>query len=425
MYSGYGGLGMALRAVSGLPVRTLWHCDLDPDCDATLARHHPGVPNLAETTGEVGKRRGDTAPDWSTVERPDVLTLGPPCQPVSAAGRGLGADDPRWRWPYARHAVELLGCPPVLFFENVERLTQGVMRPLWDGILTDMRDLGYRVAWVTMGACLGGAPQHRHRVFAVGRQRPDAGPAVRVGNGTLCGVRDGVLLPSPVARDGDRRGEGGPDYWARRRLARPAQGIPLGAAVRLLPTATAGDSRRGPASINSRGEVDLAGIVALLPTPVTTDARGARNSTATRSGAPGSGGSTLGDVVYRGDLLPTPRASDAANGGPNQGIASGDVALSSAVTGDRYGRYAAAVERWERITGVPAPDPVEPTGRGGGWRLAPALPEWMHGLPAGYLTGHLGRAAAIRLAGNGVVPMQAAAAFRMLWTALDNSPDPA
>lgn len=367
LYSGYGGLGMALRAVSALPVRTAWHCDPDPDCDTTLAKHHPDVPNLG----------ADNTPDWSRVERPDVLTLGPPCQPVSAAGRGLGVDDPRWRWPYA-HVALLALRPPVLFFENVANLAAGKQLPLWRGILADMRAAGYQVAWTIIGACVVGAPHHRHRLFAVGRLRDDPGPAVRHGDRALCGTR-APLLPSPVARDGDpgQRGEGSPEYWARRQLERPTEGIPLGAAVRLLmPTPTSNDAGRGHNSTNSRGEVDLAGI---------------------------------------GALLPTPRASDAANGGPNQGITSGDVALSSAVISNRYGRYAPAVGRWERLTGRPAPEPVEPTARGGGFRLAPALPEWMMGLPEGHLTGHLARPAALRLAGNGVCPQQAAAAFRILW----------
>ena len=404
LYSGYGGLGMALRAVSGLPVRTLWHCDPDPDCDATLAKHHPGVPNLGS----------DTAPDWARVERPDVLDLGPPCQPVSAAGMGLGADDPRWRWPYA-HVALLALRPPVIFFENVANLAAGKQLPLWHGILADMRAVGYQVAWVIIGACAIGAPHHRHRLFAVGRLRTNPGPAIRHGDRALCGTR-APLLPSPVARDGDprQRGEGSAAYWARRQAERPTEGIPLGAAVRLLPGITAQLGRNGPGYVNNRGEPGLAGIAQLLPTPQARDGDPTRGAPRPDLAAArlDSGRRNLPDATA---LLPTPRASDAANGGPNQGITSGDVALSSAVIGERYGRYAPAVERWERLTGRPAPEPVEPTGRGGGFRLAPALPEWMMGLPDGHLTGHLGRPAALRLAGNGVCPQQAAAAFRLLW----------
>lgn len=307
LYSGYGGLELAVAAASALSVRTLWHCDPDPDCQHVLKVHRPDVPNLGS----------DDTVDWTRVERPDLVDLGPPCQPVSAAGLNLGANDPRWRWPYARTALVTLR-PAAFVFENVSGLTQGRKLALWLGILADMRALGYAVAWTVVGACYVGAPMHRHRVFAVGRLRADPPPAVRHGDRELCDdVRP--LLPSPMARDGDpkQRGEGSPEYWAGRLQRRAGQGIPLGAVVKLL----------------SR---------------------------------------------------------------------------------DDWAQFAPAVAHWENLT-RPAPAPSEPTGRGGGYRLAPELPEWMHGLPAGYLTDHLDRPAALRLAGNGVCPPQAAWAIRTLW----------
>ena len=367
LYSGYSGMGMALRLASTLPVRTLWHCDPDPACELILRKTDFAAPN------QIYDNRPVTP--WSDVKRPDVVTLGPPCQPVSAGGLNLGADDPRWRWPVARNVLAAL-LPAVLFFENVSGLTHGRKLPLWLGILADMRALGYAVAWTVLGACVVGARMHRHRVFAVGRLRPDPPPAVRHGDRELCdNVRP--LLPAPMARDGDprQRGEGSLEYWRGRLQRRERQGIPLGAAVRLLPGPVAGEAKRGPGSVNGRGEPDLAGIVRLLPGP---------------------------------------RASDARNGGPSQGIASGDLALSSAVDRARFGEFAPAVAYWESLTRS-APAPTEPTGRGGGSRLARDFPEWMMGLPAGHLTGHLARPDALRLAGNGVCPQQAAHAFRLLW----------
>jgi DNA (cytosine-5)-methyltransferase 1 len=48
--------------------------------------------------------------------------------------------------------------------------------------------------------------------------------------------------------------------------------------------------------------------------------------------------------------------------------------------------------------------------------VAAALPEWMMGLEPGWLTGHLARGDALRLAGNGVCPQQGAAALDALLT---------
>lgn len=79
-----------------------------------------------------------------------------------------------------------------------------------------------------------------------------------------------------------------------------------------------------------------------------------------------------------------------------------------------WGPYAAAIERWERATRT-APPPTDAEGR-----LNPQLPEWMMGLPAGWVTDlGLSRTAQLRLIGNGVCPQQAEHAIRLL---LDRAP---
>ena len=312
MYSGYGGLDLAVAAASALPVRVLWHCEIDPDASHVLKIHHPDVPNLG----------ADDAQDWSQVARPDILAGGPPCQAISQAGRQGAEADPRWRWPHFLTALRELR-PAAFIVENPVGLTTHLKGATWTGILDEMRAAGYAVAWVIIGACAVGAPHCRHRVFAVGRLRAQPGEAVRLSpERHICGKR-GPLLPTPLARDGDGRG----DSYRGQEWRRMNQGMPLRAVVRLLPTVMVSDT--------------------------------------------------------------------------------------TGVIGERWADFAPAVERWSAMT-RPAPEPTEPTGRGGDWRLSPLLPEWMHGLPVGYLTDHVGRNAAIRLAGNGVVPAQATAAIRML-----------
>lgn len=86
---------------------------------------------------------------------------------------------------------------------------------------------------------------------------------------------------------------------------------------------------------------------------------------------------------------------------------------------DRWGVYAPAVARWERITGRMAPEP-KVTGARGAKVLSPYLLEWMMGLPTGYVTGVPGltRGQMGKLLGNGVVPQQAEYAIRGLIGAL-------
>ncbi len=91
-----------------------------------------------------------------------------------------------------------------------------------------------------------------------------------------------------------------------------------------------------------------------------------------------------------------------------------------------FGPYWPAVARWERIIGRPAPDPTianatsskrgeldgddVPTAR-----LNPRFVEWMMGLPDGWVTDTgVSRTAHLKILGNGVVPQQARAAWRML-----------
>lgn len=77
----------------------------------------------------------------------------------------------------------------------------------------------------------------------------------------------------------------------------------------------------------------------------------------------------------------------------------------------QWAEYAPAIARWERVTGRPAPAPVDDQRR-----LAAPFVEWHMGLPAGHVTGvpGLSRNAQIRALGNGVVPAQAAYAIRIL-----------
>jgi DNA (cytosine-5)-methyltransferase 1 len=115
-------------------------------------------------------------------------------------------------------------------------------------------------------------------------------------------------------------------------------------------------------------------------------------------------------------LLPTPRDTDGTKGGPNQRGSSGDhsPAEFAAQYDGTWGDYAAAIARWEALT-RPAPPPTQPSKKGTP-QLSPAFAEWMMGLPAGWITDVPGvtRNEALRLAGNGVVPTQAAAALRIM-----------
>lgn len=370
--SGYDGLGRGLSMLG--PVETLWHAEIDPDMSSVLAKHEPDVPNV----GNLVQLVVDDL--WRLAPVPEVLTAGFPCQPVSGAGRQLADLDPRWLWPFVAEIIRTVA-PPFLLLENVQNIVSIQNGAILRGILADLRAAGYAARWTVVGACAVGAPHHRHRWYLWAERVGDRAPeAVRLGKKAYCGApRSGgrALLPTPMTSDVN-----------------------------------------GAGRATKQGGDDLRTVVALLPTPLVRDGDGRGEGSPeywlARAGRRGSKESPpLGAAAC---LLPTPTASSYGN---NQGGGSGRVGPEPhsletiAPNPGLWGKYAEAVALWEAIIGRPAPEPTEPNSSGGR-RMSAALPEWMMGLPTGLLTGHLPRSAAIKGAGNGVVPLQAAAAQMLL-----------
>lgn len=51
-----------------------------------------------------------------------------------------------------------------------------------------------------------------------------------------------------------------------------------------------------------------------------------------------------------------------------------------------WGKFEPAIRRWEEVLGRPAPAPTKPDGKDGAHRLSSAFTEWMMGLPEGWIT---------------------------------------
>lgn len=260
---------------------------------------------------------------------------------------------------------------------------------------------------------------------------------------------EGRLLPTPRAQDSD---ESINTFRARTEALQQNEGrnggptgMPLGVAVqRLLPTPRATDGTKGgPNQAGSSGDLMLPSAVQperlaaaaegqLLPTPTAGDSRSSGRHTTT-TGVMHSG-TTLTDAAR---LLPTPKvAADRTSRGaltkeghwsaPGLGQA---VELADGVLPREYesweevqgnqptswGPYAAAINRWAAIIGRPPPAPTAPSKKGKP-QLSARFVEWMMGLPAGHVTDVPGvsRNDQLKALGNGVVPLQAAAAVRTM-----------
>lgn len=448
MFSGVEGMGLGvLDAFPGS--RIAWHCEVDEHASAVLRRHFD-APNL----GNVQHI------DWSQVEPVDVLIGGPPCQAVSSAGRRLGSADPRWMWPQALRAMRELR-PAWCLWENPTALLTGsdpddeeeddasvgdlgpgglggpAADPGWFGwILGEMAALGFDARWTCVRSSDVGAPHRRDRVFLAAADTRSAGTGG--GSGAIPGPSDAgrrsdvdvhaavdggagapvALLPTPAAADGTGGRRATNLEWEGSTAYRPSgakASVSLREAIDLLPTPKA--NGRTDAGVHGDGGLDLQTAVALLPTPNTVDASGVRSVATMAKARAGGGASQLKDAVA---LLPTPRASGRRsrddNGDPYNNADGYDrESLVDAVQPDRWGKYATAVARWERLTGECAPGP-----RDGKGRLHADLPRWMMGLPPGWLD-DIPRTAALKCAGNGCQPQSSSLAARLLVASLRGS----
>lgn len=376
LFAGYSGLGMGLKLVYP-DAEVAWVSEIDPGACKVLAHRYPGAPNLGDIT----------AIDWSQVEPVDVATAGFPCTDVSTAGKqaGLihGTRSGLWH-EVVRYAREHR--PPLLILENVRGLlsargdeseeldaAEDKVRRIDDTAarLTQMRDRaqkrGDREQVTSIDRRAVRLLVIRDRAV-VARKRAERRVVRAIGTvvGTLADIGyDAVWCGLRAADVGGCHG--------RFRIFVAAYPADLGYQW----AGRAWEWRAGPAN----GD--------LLPTPTTRDHKGHNQR--------------RGDTCLTGALLPTPRATDGTHGGPNQRGSSGDLMLPSAVAKllptprsqgaeDRnatlwvrsadqpqslenavakllptpttepqtsWGDYAAAIARWERVLGRPAPDPTE------------------------------------------------------------------
>lgn len=150
LFSGLGGFELGLERGGLGPVA--WQAEADPFCRSVLRRHWPAA-RLVNSVQEV--RRG-------RVEAVEVICGGPPCQPVSVAGHGLGAGDPRWLWHECTRILSELQ-PEWAVWENVPMLRQRGL----SAVLSDLAKGGWDAEWFDLRASDVGAPHRRERVWIV------------------------------------------------------------------------------------------------------------------------------------------------------------------------------------------------------------------------------------------------------------------
>jgi DNA (cytosine-5)-methyltransferase 1 len=174
LFSGYGGLDLAVAAVTGAEVA--WHCEWDDAPSNILEHNFPGIPNYRDVSKV----------DWAAIEPVDILTGGFPCQDLSLAGKRAGLKDGTRSglWSEFAKAIDVIK-PRLVVIENVRGLLSATahsdveycawcMGEAGDGepslralgaVLGDLADLGYDARWTGVRAADAGAPHNRFRVF--------------------------------------------------------------------------------------------------------------------------------------------------------------------------------------------------------------------------------------------------------------------
>ncbi|WP_446038838.1 DNA cytosine methyltransferase [Streptomyces sp. SID1121] len=150
--AGYGGLGLAVEALTGERVRYV--AEIDPHVSQILAARYPDAPNLGDVQ----------AIDWAAlIGEIDIVTAGFPCQGISNAGRRGGLNDARSAiWFNVLDAIRVLR-PEFVFLENVAAIrTRGLAE-----VLAGLAEIGYDAKWLSLRASAVGAPHHRDRWFCV------------------------------------------------------------------------------------------------------------------------------------------------------------------------------------------------------------------------------------------------------------------
>lgn len=297
-----------------------------------------------------------TGIDWRTVEPVDVLCGGFPCQDVSTAGKraGLAPGTRSGLWAHMAAAIDALQ-PQWVVIENVRGLLSATaIRPPSEGDDDAQRNPGD--ATPTDATLRHLEPDPWHLGDSAARPLRAAGAVL----GDLADLRyDTRWIGLPASAVGAPHPRFRVFVLAHRAPTNPGR---IGRTMR----------QRDPAASQSTSRDDLAH----------PPARGPRSPRI--AWLAGQASHRAGQPVE-----------------PDRGHL------------QRWGIYAAAITRWEHITGRPAPAPAilnddaEP-------RPSPEFVEWLMGLPPGWVTDptlDMTHAQQLTALGNGVLPLQAATAL--------------
>lgn len=164
LFSGCGGLDKGFEKAG---FNVVWANDNDRNIFRTFKYNHP---NTELVIGDISKISSDSIPD-------DVFGLigGPPCQSWSAAGNGLGIEDPRGKLFYEYIRVLENKKPHFFLAENVRGMLAPKHKKSLNKIISLLEAAGYEISIELVNASDYGVPQNRERVIIVGYNKEKIG----------------------------------------------------------------------------------------------------------------------------------------------------------------------------------------------------------------------------------------------------------
>lgn len=330
------------------------------------------------------------------------ISTGFPCQPHSLAGKRQGVTDERWIWESIADIIRRVG-PRFVFLENVRGLLSSSNGSAFAAVLRDLARLGFDVEWTVLRASEVGTSHQRARLFILAHRPGERFGETRHGHAEPSGGTGG-RGPTLAHGESKRRNQGRPESSRVERRPDVAEcgGTVADAGIRFIskpgwqPEERTGIGPAGPESVaepDRKREPDHEACA--LPRE---DARGSARRPSRIVADPGSAGCE--GEEFRG-----------------------------ACDGKRFGTdaHGSVAELCGPFVFAPGPkselwaDVIETMPH-----LAPAVEPGVRMLVDGvaYVVDET-RADALRCAGNGVVALQAAEAFRHLAERLVDTPSPA
>lgn len=155
----FAGAGGGILGGKLLGWRTVCAVEIEPFCRRVLMqRQNDGMLDPFPIWDDV---RTFCGTGWR--DKVDVVTAGFPCQPFSAAGKQLGADDERNLWPDTIRVIREVR-PRFAFLENVPAL---ISSGYFGTVVGDLASGGFDCRWTCLSASYLGLPFKRNRVWVL------------------------------------------------------------------------------------------------------------------------------------------------------------------------------------------------------------------------------------------------------------------